>query len=248
MKSVNTDVAYDYLRQKILTGAFPPGHLLMTGVLAPQIGVSRTPVRDALRKLEADGLVVIQAHLGACVKKMDLAEYRELSDLRLALESHAAGKAAANRSVADLAEIRLALEAMQALTKRVIAAKDRAALERELAHEDARFHVAIITAAKNSVMKREILRLHLINRVLTGPSGASAAAAAGEDYAARRRFIMRSHESIYAAIESGDAAAAKAAMEEHIQEMIDHALRGMARAAAAGAPRALSPEELAYTG
>ena len=68
-------------------GEFAPGQSLLTEVLAKEIKVSRTPVRDALRKLEADGLVTIRAHLGASVKQLQLREFREMSDLRLALES-----------------------------------------------------------------------------------------------------------------------------------------------------------------
>ncbi len=78
--------------------------------MANEIQVSRTPVRDALRKLETDGLVTINSHLGASVKKMDLKEFREMCDLRLALESHAAGLAAINHTEADLGEIQYALE------------------------------------------------------------------------------------------------------------------------------------------
>jgi DNA-binding GntR family transcriptional regulator len=85
MKSVNTDVAYDFIRKKILGGDYAPGQALMTELLATEIGVSRTPVRDALRKLETDGLVTIRAHLGASVKKMEVKEFREMCDLRLAL-------------------------------------------------------------------------------------------------------------------------------------------------------------------
>jgi DNA-binding GntR family transcriptional regulator len=69
MKNVNSDIAYDFLRKRILNGEYPPGRALMTEVLSDEIGVSRTPVRDALRKLEADGLVSIRARLGASVKK-----------------------------------------------------------------------------------------------------------------------------------------------------------------------------------
>ena len=122
MKSVNTDVAYEHIRKKILNGEYLPGRPLMTEVLAEEIGVSRTPVRDALRKLETDGLVSIQPHLGASVKKIQLKEFRELCDLRLALESHAAGLAARNRSDADLHEIRFALEAMRRLTEKSLQA------------------------------------------------------------------------------------------------------------------------------
>ena len=243
MKRVNTDVAYDYLRAKILSGSFPPGHCLMTAVLAPEIGVSRTPVRDALRKLEADGLVTIQARQGARVKRMALTEYRELSELRLVLESHAAAQAARLRTAADLAAIRVSLEAMRDLTRRVIAARQRAPLQRELALEDARFHLAIIAAAQNRAMQREIVRLQLINRVLAGPAGA--AEDTGDDFAARRREVLAGHETIFAAIARRDVAAARSAMEAHIQDMIDHALHAWARAEA-DAGRQPTPAELAY--
>ncbi len=142
MKSVNTDVAYNYIRKKILCGEYPPGHALMTEMLASEIGVSRTPVRDALRKLETDGLVIIQPHLGASVKKMEVKEFAEMCDLRLALESHAAGLAASNRTEADLREIGFALEAMRRLTERKAAAsKERSFAGRELVREDVHFHI-----------------------------------------------------------------------------------------------------------
>ena len=120
MKSVNTDVAYDYIRKRILSGEYPPGYALMTETLSNEIKVSRTPVRDALRKLETDGLVTIRAHLGASVKKMELKEFREMCDLRLALESHAAGLAALNHTDSDLSEIQYALVAMRQLTEVII--------------------------------------------------------------------------------------------------------------------------------
>ena len=77
MKNVNSDVAYDFLRKRILDGEYLPGQALMTNALASEIGVSRTPIRDALRQLEADGLVTIQPRLGASVKMMDLKNFRE---------------------------------------------------------------------------------------------------------------------------------------------------------------------------
>src|SRR5262245_3783503 len=105
MKSVNSDVAYDYLRKRILSGGYAPGQALMTKMLAAEIGVSRTPIRDALRQLEADGLVTIRPRLGASVKQMDLKVFQESCELRLALETHAAGLAARSRTELDLHEI-----------------------------------------------------------------------------------------------------------------------------------------------
>jgi DNA-binding GntR family transcriptional regulator len=245
MKSVNTDVAYEYIRKKILSGEFAPGQALMTEVLAKSIKVSRTPVRDALRKLETDGLVTIRAHLGANVKQMDLKEFRELCDLRLALESHSAGLAAKNRTDSDLQEMHFALESMRRLTAEVVAAPEfTPKLKSELVKEDVRFHIAIISAAKNDVMKREILRLHLINRLQATPP--PLATPKPEDDA-RRLAVMRMHDDIYAAIAASDAAAAKRHMEFHLQELIDHNLALLTRAESGLLARELTFEEMAYS-
>ena len=163
---VNSDFAYDYIRKRILNGDFRPGQALMTNVLSVEIGVSRTPVRDALRQLEADGLAMIRPRLGASVKSMGLKEFRDLCGMRLALESCAAGLAAQHRTDADLHEIGSALEALRVQTDRYIAAEAEQPALGELAREDVRFHIAVMTAARNDLIKKEILRLHLINRIV----------------------------------------------------------------------------------
>lgn len=247
MKSVNTDVAYDFIRKKILSGEYSPGRALMTESLAKDIGVSRTPVRDAFRKLEADGLVTIRAHLGASVKKMDLKEFCEMCELRLALESHAAGLAAKNRTTADLHEIEFALDNMRRLTERLVVAEREQPILGELMREDVRFHIAIITAAKNEVIKKEILRLHLVNRLISGHSSAEDPPRDKAAMAARRRSSLAKHEEIYSAIERSDAAGAKAAMESSLQEMIDHTLLQMRRAETGVITRELTPDEIAYS-
>lgn len=247
MKSVNTDVAYDYIRKKILSGDYPPGQALMTEILAGEIGVSRTPVRDALRKLETDGLVTIQAHIGAQVKKMDFKDFRESCEMRLALEAHAAGLAAKHRVDTDLHEIRFALEAMRGLTERLIASPEDEPVLSELVREDVRFHVAVISAAKNDLIKKEILRLHLINRVVMMPAIPGAAAFPRSESNQRRRVVMGMHEAVYTAISQSDAEAAKRQMELHLQEMIDHSLLLMSRTQTGLITRELTAEELAYS-
>jgi DNA-binding GntR family transcriptional regulator len=245
MKSVNTDVAYEYIRKRILSGEYPPGKPLLTEVLAKDIKVSRTPVRDALRKLETDGLVTIRAHLGASVKRMQLKEFQEMCDLRLALEGHAAGLAALNHSETNLREIHHALEAMRRLTEEIIQAPQEQPLLGELVREDVRFHIAIITAAENELMKKEILRLHLINRVqvVLMPPGSSKTKSESD---ARRRAILAKHDDIYAAIARSDAVGAKKEMESHLQEWIDHAMLLMTRAETGVLARELTPDELVY--
>jgi DNA-binding GntR family transcriptional regulator len=249
MKSINSDVAYEFIKKRILSGEYPPGTALMTNALASEIKVSRTPIHDALRQLETDGLVIIQPRLGARVKQMDLQEFREMCELRLALESHAAGLAASRRNEHDLHEIKFALEAMQTLTERVIAHPKEAAPLQQLIREDVRFHLAIMTAAKNDLMKKEILRLHVVNRVVSAPvrgRDAEAAAAKHEEEALRRK-VLASHEEIYQAIAAGDAAIARKAMESHIQDIIDRNLRSMVRDRPNFVTRGLSDEEAIYT-
>jgi DNA-binding GntR family transcriptional regulator len=246
MKNVNSDLAYEYLRKRILTGEYPPRRALMTNLLAPEIGVSRTPIRDALRQLEADGLVTIQARVGASVKKMDLKAYRDACELRLALESHAAGLAARSRTDIDLHEIGLALEAMRRITKQLVAGGSAENLMPLLAREDVRFHLAIISAAKNDLIKKEILRLHLINRVVSGPTPPGMPPPGPEEETTHRREVLAEHEAIRRAIEAGDIDGAKRAMEQHIQDIIDRSIHRLARATADVATRELRAEEAMY--
>ena len=237
MRNVNSDRAYNHIRKKILNGEYPPGSALMTEELSTDIGVSRTPVRDALRQLESDGLVSIRPRLGASVKKMDLTELREMCELRLALEGHAACLAALNRNEAELAEIRVALDSMRRLVDLIAATKK----------EDVRFHIAVMTAAKNDLMKKEILRLHLINRVVAGTGKGEAELTTKPERDARRQKVLESHTEIYEAIARRDGAAAKAAMEEHIQELIEHSLRQFAQNESARPTRGLTADEMLYT-
>lgn len=250
MKNVNSDIAYDYIRKRILNGTYRSGQPLMTKDLAVEIGVSRTPVRDALRQLEADGLVVIRAHLGASVKTMTFQEFKEMCGLRLALESYAAGLAAENRTTDELREMRLALDAMRQFTTRHLTSsqKDQATIE-ELKREDVRFHITIIGAAKNELLKKAVLRLHIVSRVVTtrvvSTDGFLAYDKSADD--AHRREVQAHHEEIYGAIETGDVAAAKSAMERHIQDLVETQIRSMARAEESSVARELTEEELHYT-
>lgn len=248
MKNVNSDIAYAHIRKRILNGEYRPGQPLMTKELADEIGVSRTPVRDALRQLEADGLVIIKAHMGASVKAMDVKEYREMCGLRLALEVYAAGLAAQNRTEEELLEIKRALDEMSVLTRKIVeeTPEDPEVLE-ALRREDVRFHIGIITAAKSDLLKKEVLRLHIVTRVISGPSPARGSALEQSEKSAHRREVQKTHTAIYRAIKEQDVTSAKTAMESHIQDIIDTNIRNMARAEQVSLSRELSEEELNYT-
>jgi DNA-binding GntR family transcriptional regulator len=247
MESVNSDIAYDYIRQRVLSGQYAPGQTLATNQLALEIKVSRTPVRDALRQLESDGLVTIRPHYGARVKSMDFEEFREMCVMRLALESHAAGLAAESRTEAELREIRLALEEMRKRTAQILAGDAEPALVQHLIHEDIRFHIAILTAAKNSLMKKEILRLHLLNRIVAAQGGAARNFDDKQESAENRRNVLAEHEAIYAAIAAGDADGAKNAMSRHIQIIINKQVFLLERAGSMRTATAMTEEELSYS-
>lgn len=90
-----TEWADQQLREAILQGQFGPGDALVISSLAEQLGLSATPLREALRNLAADGLVVLQSHGSARVAEVDLHEANEIYELRLLLEPMALERAVA---------------------------------------------------------------------------------------------------------------------------------------------------------
>jgi DNA-binding GntR family transcriptional regulator len=247
-KKVNSDVAYNFIRSRILSGEYAPGHPLLTESLAREIGVSRTPVREALGKLEVDGLVTITARHGASVTKMGIKEFGDLCHLRMALESHAAYLAALNHTAADFRELKFAIESLRETAGKLIDAKDGKEHLLELCHYDVRFHIAIMTAANNELMKKDILRLHVINRVVSSVLADSPVPVASKtEMNEDARVSLAQHEEIFEAIIRRDGDAAKRAMERHIQAVIDKSLRTMQPVDSAMVGRPLTPEELAYS-
>ena len=95
----------DQLQRAILTGQLAPGERLRAEALAQRFGTSRTPVREALLSLEAEGLVAIEPHRGAVVRAFDAADLAELYELRAVIEPYAAARAAERIGAADLAAL-----------------------------------------------------------------------------------------------------------------------------------------------
>ncbi len=96
-------LALERLRERILHGDYPEGAPLRQDALAAELGVSRIPVREALRQLEAEGLVTFSPHVGAVVSSLSLEEIRELFDLRALLESELLRRAIPHMHEDDLA-------------------------------------------------------------------------------------------------------------------------------------------------
>src|SRR5215212_7275999 len=110
-----SDYAYTRLREGVLSGELAPGTVLNQANLAKTIGVSTTPLREALRRLKAEGLVELDAHRDARVTELKAEEARDLFEVRRSLDPLAAALAAQRRTKADIAEIREALQGLEPL-------------------------------------------------------------------------------------------------------------------------------------
>lgn len=112
-RSIPAEIAAS-LRERLLAGEFAAGAQLRQDALAADYGVSRIPVREALRRLEAEGLVAIEPHKGAVVAGLAPAEILELFEMRALLEAELARLAVPNLAAADLAEAETALALYEA--------------------------------------------------------------------------------------------------------------------------------------
>lgn len=108
------DLAYDLVRGRIQSGAYTPGYRLVLGVLAKELGVSTVPVREAVRRLEAEELVEVVRNVGATVRGLDPVEYRWAVETLAVVEAAATGMAAAHLPPAVLAQARGINDAMRA--------------------------------------------------------------------------------------------------------------------------------------
>lgn len=104
-QSVSQQIS-DYLRAAIVQGKIKPNERLIEESLAQELGVSRTPVREALRRLEAEGLIEFIAQKGARVRPVSVGELTELYELRGLLEGHAARRAAKSITPQELAALK----------------------------------------------------------------------------------------------------------------------------------------------
>ena len=98
------DVVFNTLRKAILTGQLKPGERLMEVHLADRLGVSRTPIREAIRKLELEGLVVMIPRRGAMVASITEKDLKDVLEVRLTLEM-LAGEVACERITPELLEV-----------------------------------------------------------------------------------------------------------------------------------------------
>lgn len=133
--------AYGLLRDAIVTGRMRPGQPLVESRLANDLGMSRTPIREAIKRLEQEGLVQIVPYKGATVTTLSLDDVREIFELRAALEGWAARQAAGRIRPAQV-------KTLEGLIRQMRQAEKRNAI-REFFDLDTAFHRDITSVAGN---------------------------------------------------------------------------------------------------
>jgi len=195
--------AYEEVRQRIMVGTLEPGQPLAQSQLAAELGVSLTPMREALRRLDAEGLVYIDAHKNARVATLSATEAKYLFEVRERMDPMAAALAAERRTDSDILRLKEAAARLKPLA-------DESDLDALTAHRE--FHRAIYTASHNEL---------LINLLEGLWDKADRYRQVGlktrKDSAADRRRVDREHASIMKAVIAGNAAEAERQMLQHVQ-------------------------------
>lgn len=213
--------AYAHLQKQILTGALPPGRQVSEASLAREIGISRTPVREAVQQLEREGLLTQVPRYGTVVRTPRREDLVELYELREGLEGFAAGKAAASARPPDVEALAEHLEEM----RRAAAGARRGALDaaglRRLLAADLAFHLALLRAAGNG----RIVKIVSDSRLLTRVFGARRQ----ERSLSVVKETVRQHARILAAVRRRDPEGARRAMVAHVRASRDAALAAFDR-------------------
>jgi len=203
--------AYAYLRENILIDPDMQGRFLNEQELAAEIGVSRTPVREALLLLVSDGLVELIPQRGAYVPPVTGREMSELMELRGVLESHAA------RLVIE--QHRVPARTMQETLDQQAGLPDdlNPDAAREFIRLDTLFHQQLIDAAGNELISRTYSKLH-VRQILVGVSALFRTGG-------RRKQVCAEHQGILDALVSGDPVKAQEAIDHHLAITRDILLR-----------------------
>lgn len=196
-----TQFVLEGIKHRILTGQLTPGQALVETELAAQFGVSKTPVREALKTLAGTGLVVMSQYKGVTVRMVDADMAREVYDVRLLLEPEALRRAVRRGASLEVAQDALARSDQAADTA-----------ERSLANRE--FHRALYTSCGNPLLGRMLDEVR--DQAALVSAVAWAANPSWEREAAEHREILR------LALD-GDADGAAAALHAHIASFVQRA-------------------------
>lgn len=200
------NTAYDALMASIREGVFQPGDRLREETVAERLKLSRTPVREALRRLEAERIVEHQPRIGATVRRLDQSEMVELYEMRVVLERTAAQMAAKHASAAEI-------DTLQDINEAIADERENPARAAALNES---FHSGLYRAGRNRFLLEAARSLNNA-LLLLGPT----------TYTDEGRIdvVLGQHEAIIAALRAGDDVAAGKAAEDHLNTSLRHRLR-----------------------
>lgn len=193
------DVVFNTLRQAILKGELAPGERLMEIQLAERLGVSRTPIREAIRKLELEGLVLMIPRKGAEVAKISEKSLRDVLEVRRSLEELAIELACQRMTEEEVA----ALEAAQEAFKAAVACGDAM----KIAETDEAYHDVIYEGTCNDRL------VQILNNLREQMYRYRLEYIKDED---KRQILLLEHDKVLKAVRMRRVEEAKEAMREHI--------------------------------
>lgn len=193
------DVVFETLKEAILTGKLEPKERLMEIKLADQLGVSRTPVREAIRKLELEGLVIMEPRKGAYVSDISFKDIIDTLEVREALETFAVKLAIEKNTVDDISEI----ETLNKSFKEAYQNKD---IEK-MVEFDTKIHSAILNLSDNSKL---ISFMEELNEIMQR----FRLIFFNETYNPER--IDEEHQEVMKALKNKDVERAQKAMRQHL--------------------------------
>lgn len=205
------DVVFNTLRKAILKGELKPGERLMEIALAERLGVSRTPVREAMRKLELEGLVVMIPRRGAQVANITEKDLNDVLEVRIALENLSIENACARMTEEQLAELWKAAKDFEA----TMAEEGNLV---KLAEADVAFHEVIYKSSDNRRLNqvlnnlREQIYRYRVEYLKDEET---------------RNLLVKEHEEIYEAIRNRDVKQAQEISYQHIENQREAIIRSI---------------------
>lgn len=200
------------LRSAIRNGILEPGERLMEVQLAEELGISRTPVREAIRKLEQEGYVIMMPRRGTYVSSVSVNDIKEIFEIRSALESLSTGLAARRIEPDELEKLRALLTEIEGHIERKDIDK--------IVETDIEFHGLLYQVSRNerlvtiiSNLKEQLARFRTLSM----------------SYPGRLQETLEEHRAMVEAIAAGDVEAARDAAERHMERAEETLLKAMRR-------------------
>lgn len=193
------DSVFEKMEDNILSGVYPKGSVYTESTLSEEFGVSRTPIREAIRRLEQENLIAISKK-GIEIKGLDKTDLSDIYDIRIALEGEVAARCASDIPEKALEELREVLELQEYYTQKEMGDKIRDA--------DSRFHEILYVSCQSPIFASVLSNLH--HRILRYRK-------MSVQNPERARCAVREHRGIYDALLAHDAEKARKLTEEHLK-------------------------------